>query len=524
MALANSRPLQIPTLENEILHNSNSPIFQLSSMGFTTRADTISNPGTDLVGNQSNMSLDDNSLSGSSFSSSQETKTLKSKKDSGAPKKDNPLLEISKLIPVTGERPKPENRDSPLDDDVLHAVFVILWEMDPNQQGMTVKQLCDLLLQKHPDMSNLSTKLSNLISAKLNAYVKKIEKGEKTLIYALSREWSNSSPRRMLYIYRGILSPDYKEHAQAVTMKLKSQLERSGGSNDFNSKKKKDSNNNQLANNDSYSDSVADMKNLSSNSSFSKNLNVGNLAFSLSPEFNIPYSTSPVSLNLSPSIGSSQQQLQSPSVSTPVLKNKNSNKKRSYPDDDANDIMTESKKNKAAKPGKQTKCQSSSVLSTPKKVPSSTSLSTFANSKIISPDSSVSHNTPSSTYVTAAAAAPRLSKLLPKNGFKKNSRSSSELAAIHKVISTQTPIESSSESSVYSSSSSSPISNTATGSTESLSDHSSSQDNETESNLSSQEPRNEVTNWMKIVRNGFLTRDIESPESITLDDLENIFN
>lgn len=239
MALANSRPLQIPTLENEILHNSNSPVFQLNSMGFTTRADTISNPGTDLIGNQPGMALDDNNLAGSSFSSSQEIKATKPKKDFGAPKKDNPLLEISKLIPVTGERPKPENRDSPLDDDVLHAVFLILWEMDPNQQGMTVKQLCDLLLQKHPDMSNLSTKLSNLISAKLNAYVKKIEKGEKTLTYALSREWSNSSPRRMLYIYRGILSPDYKEHAQAVTMQLKQQLETSGDTSDFNSNGKK---------------------------------------------------------------------------------------------------------------------------------------------------------------------------------------------------------------------------------------------------------------------------------------------
>ena len=447
MALANSRPLQIPTLENEILHNSNSPVFQVNSMGFTTRADTISNPGTDLIGNQPGISLDDSSLSGSSFSS-QETKASKSRKDSGVPKKDNPLLEISKLIPVTGERPKPENRDSPLDDDVLHAVFIILWEMDPTQQGMTVKQLCDLLLQKHPDMSNLSTKLSNLISAKLNAYVKKIEKGEKTLIYALSREWSNSSPRRMLYIYRGVLSPDYKEHAQAVTMQLKQQLEISGDPSDSNSnnKRKRESSSNQLTNSESFTNSMTDMKSLSSNSSFSKNLNVGNLAFSLSPEFNIPYSTSPVSLNLSPSMSNNQQQLLSSSAAP---KGKKNNKKRNYTDDDDIDSVTDSKKTKTAKPGKQSKS-----LSTPKKVPSSTSLSAFDGSKNISPDSSLSHGTSSSTYVTAAAAAPRLSKLLPKNGFKKNSRSSSELAAIHKVISTQTPIESSSESSVYNNSNS----------------------------------------------------------------------
>lgn len=89
MALANSRPLQIPTLENEILHNSNSPVFQLNSMGFTTRADTISNPGTDLIGNQPGMALDDNNLAGSSFSSSQEIKATKPKKDFGAPKRQS---------------------------------------------------------------------------------------------------------------------------------------------------------------------------------------------------------------------------------------------------------------------------------------------------------------------------------------------------------------------------------------------------------------------------------------------------
>lgn len=326
----------------------------------------------------------------------------------------------------------------------------------------------------------------------------------------------------MLYIYRGILSPDYKEHAQAVTMQLKQQLETSGDTSDFNSngKKKRESSSNQLVNNDSYSSSMTDMKNMSSNSSFSKNLNVGNLAFSLSPEFNIPYSTSPVSLNLSPSMSNNQQQLLTPNSAS---KSKNNNKKRNYMDEDTNESMTEPKKTKTTKPGKQTKSQSLSVLSTPKKG-SSASLSTFASSKNISPDSSLSHNASSNTYVTAAAAAPRLSKLLPKNGFKKNSRSSSELAAIHKVISTQTPIESSSESSQYNSSSSSPVNSAAASSAESLSDINSSQDNGRESNPSSQESRNEVTNWMKIVRNGFLTHDIESPESITLDDLENIFN
>lgn len=104
----------------------------------------------------------------------------------------------------------------------------------------------------------------------------------------------------------------------------------------------------------------------SSNSSFSKNLNVGNLAFSLSPEFNIPYSTSPVSLNLSPSMSNNQQQLLTPNSAS---KSKNNNKKRNYMDEDTNESMTEPKKTKTTKPGKQTKSQSLSVLSTPKRVP-----------------------------------------------------------------------------------------------------------------------------------------------------------
>lgn len=81
---------------------------------------------------------------------------------------------------------------------------------------MTVKQICDILVEKHPDMANLSSKTSNLVSAKLNAYVKRVEKGEKSLIYALSREWADASPKRMVYVYRGLLAPDYYVHALAA--------------------------------------------------------------------------------------------------------------------------------------------------------------------------------------------------------------------------------------------------------------------------------------------------------------------
>lgn len=138
---------------------------------------------------------------------------------------------ISTTIPVTGERPKPEE-DKSLEDSVLYAIFLILYEKDPEGKGMTVKQICDILVEKHPEMAKLSTKTSNLVSAKLNAYVKRVEKGEKDLIYALSREWADASPKRMVYVYRGLLAPDYYVHALAAIENHKNSLESSNESND----------------------------------------------------------------------------------------------------------------------------------------------------------------------------------------------------------------------------------------------------------------------------------------------------
>ncbi|KAH3679585.1 hypothetical protein WICMUC_000918 [Wickerhamomyces mucosus] len=122
---------------------------------------------------------------------------------------------ISTTIPVTGERPKPIEGKS-LDDSVLYAIFLILFDNDAEGKGMTVKQICDVLIERHPEMSKLSSKTSNLVSAKLNAYVKRVEKGEKELVYALSREWADASPKRMVYVYRGLLTPDYYVHALAA--------------------------------------------------------------------------------------------------------------------------------------------------------------------------------------------------------------------------------------------------------------------------------------------------------------------
>lgn len=131
---------------------------------------------------------------------------------------------ISTTIPVTGEKPKPEQEgDSSLEDDVLFAIFLILFEKDPEGAGMTVKQICDVLIERHPDMAQLSSKTSNLVSAKLNAYVKRVEKGDPSLKYALSREWADASPKRMVYVYRGLLTQDFHVHVKQAMELQKNQ-------------------------------------------------------------------------------------------------------------------------------------------------------------------------------------------------------------------------------------------------------------------------------------------------------------
>lgn len=122
---------------------------------------------------------------------------------------------ISTTIPVTGEKPKPEQEgDTLLEDDVLFAIFLILYEKDPEGVGMTVKQICDVLVERHPDMAQLLSKTLNLVSAKLNAYVKRVEKGDANLKYALLREWADALPKRMVYVYRGLLAKDFHVHVK----------------------------------------------------------------------------------------------------------------------------------------------------------------------------------------------------------------------------------------------------------------------------------------------------------------------
>ncbi|CAK9435310.1 uncharacterized protein LODBEIA_P57250 [Lodderomyces beijingensis] len=129
---------------------------------------------------------------------------------------------ISTAIPVTGEKPEPiQEGDASLEDDVLFNIFLILFKEDPEGQGLTVKQVCDILREKKPEMASLSTKTSNLVSAKLNAYIKRIEKGDTSLKYAISRDWADASPKRMVYVYRGILASGFEHVAKTLLAEVK---------------------------------------------------------------------------------------------------------------------------------------------------------------------------------------------------------------------------------------------------------------------------------------------------------------
>lgn len=447
MALANSRPLQIPTADHEVLLNNASPVFQpsASALGVNSKDMTslAQSPGSNNS-NQSNIDPTNNISTGNNSSSKQVKK-----------EKEPPALEISKLLPVTGERPCPTERDAPLDDDVLFAVFGILWEQDANQNGMTVKQLCDLLLFKHPEMSTLSTKLSNLISAKLNAYVKKLEKGEKTLKYALSREWSDSTPRRMVYVYRGILASDYKNHALAAAKQLKRNDSTASQGSSSNSSSNKKSQKHQA---------MQDVSQLNislqaaEQSAFSQTLGLGP---QIRTEFNIPYSTSPVSASLTPN---KINQI------SPASNNNNNNNGSNSTINRLDPDQRPTKKQKK----------------------SSTSLNEQNNN--------TSSSSPSQTpYITAAAAAPRISKLLGRssNGSSNNNKPTisgnsksaiDTVSAIHNVMSTQMPVEAIiSKQSEY-----------------------------VDGLL--------MTPWVKTVREGFLEEDIDSPESLTMDALDSFFD
>lgn len=77
---------------------------------------------------------------------------------------------------------------------------------------MTVRQICDVLLERHPDTAQLLTKTLNLVLAKLNAYVKKVERGEHVQ-YILTREWAEALPRRMVYVCKPVGEKNVKNES-----------------------------------------------------------------------------------------------------------------------------------------------------------------------------------------------------------------------------------------------------------------------------------------------------------------------
>ncbi|SCU91126.1 LADA_0F08240g1_1 [Lachancea dasiensis] len=397
MALTNSRPLQIPALESENLHNSSSPVFQPSSLSNSSKSTSF-----ESLAERSNSSL---TSEGSSDHGASDTpmsrKDLLSLKRSataspvqftssgaGTGTVSGAVSELSSMVPVTGQRPKPNKKDLSMDDDVLLAIFVILFEKDPRQKGVTVKQLCDYVAEKHPDMAGASTKLSNLISAKLNAYVKKVEKGEKTLKYALSRQWSEGSPRRMVYVYRGILAPDYKSHTQSMLMQRQESKTKVGKSNGSSKKSQN-------------SAAAANEPNLEAASTDAKSANQNGRPFAISSsfavssfgsDFNIPYAASPVTMRLAPG----------------MLSHSGEPAKDAQPMPASNEPAT----NEPATKKQKTSSDSQPVVAA------------------------------SMPYVTAAAAAPRLNKSTPRKSVGAQEAANAAVASIQKFIVTHKPVES----------------------------------------------------------------------------------
>lgn len=366
---------------------------------------------------------------------------------------------ISTTIPVTGEKPKPEQEgDSSLDDDVLFAIFLILYEKDPEGTGMTVKQICDVLIERHPDMAQLSSKTSNLVSAKLNAYVKRVEKGDSNLKYALSREWADASPKRMVYVYRGLLTQDFHVHVKQAMEQQKQQL----GSLRFVN---------------GQENALSDPFEAAKQSALQKprrltmyDLGVSKPTFSDTPErvnWFVPYHSAPVAANMSSSgveVASEQQNpISTFGEETPVLKEKIFSNESDFEledlevfddtDDDADlDFLTETLK----KSGKRSKSMSCLLI----------------NKK--------------SRFVTAAAAAPRA----PKTPCPHSANAAAAADALHAAA-----LEAIASSSRHGSFS---IANS--GSFDS-----------------------QKSNWELAVRLGFMSKVIEAPEDLSLSDLDKLF-
>ncbi|QEL60287.1 hypothetical protein CJJ09_002388 [Candidozyma auris] len=520
MALADKRPLGVPvtshaspayTMKSTISDLKGAETAQAQAQAKQEKGRVSESPG----GSPTSRSISPDSLmqqkksSTSSFSSRDSTPAPANMSGNGlylkkhkVPSRVPIATGISTTIPVTGEKPKPQQEgDASLEDDVLYAIFLILYEKDPAGAGMTVKQICDVLVERHPEMAQLSSKTSNLVSAKLNAYVKRVEKGDANLRYALSREWADASPKRMVYVYRGLLAKNFHVHlgqqqAQNQQSPQLSQLQHSSSS---------------LASSSSSSSSSkpVDSFEAAKHSALSKprrqtmfDLGISRPAFVESPidrsNLFVPYASAPVAASLTEvkleesKSGGGKMAAKNKTKSgnansdeveeegSPLKSTDNNNNNSDdfefdelevFDDDDDDDM-----------PG--------------------FVIDTFKNGKRSKSMSYLSQNK-KAKFLTAAAAAPRASKA-PCSPSPNAAAAAAALhaAALKAIAAANSSASSSSSVSSASSSGASPASTAASESTAS--------------------PKSK--DWSHVVRSGFLSQEIGAPEDISLSDLDKLFS
>lgn len=496
MALANRRPVAFPMTDStattspafkprrlSLNADHSKPVVNNSNVGTTTTTSTtasnsaLSESIKEMTPEKSSSPEEFKDVSPTSTvatsvssSSSSSVKPPKEKKEKSEKKQNKPSSRapiatgISTTIPVTGERPKPSQHPS-LDDDVLYAIFEILYERDEDGKGMTVKQICDILVEKHPEMAKLSTKTSNLVSAKLNAYVKRVEKGEKSLIYSLSREWADASPKRMVYVYRGLLAPDYYVHALAAIESQKNQEQSTSPSSDDVNMEKDAKFGERYSpfsslNDSDFSNSGPEMKRRATAFDLGVTKHTfADLQLDLTlPQLSIPYSAAPVTASLG--IGST---LKSPSsvsktYESPIISEYDFEDMDQFDQDDEDEedgehVKITFRNNKRSK-----------------------SMSYLSSKKV--------------RTLTVAAAAPRFSKV----AVSPSPSAAAAAAALHAAA-----LEGLS-----------PAGSVASGI-----------DSSKRESMSSEPPI--AAKWLKAVRDGFLTQDIETPEDISLAELDSLF-
>lgn len=410
-----------------------------------------------------------------------EKKEKKEKKDKNKP--INFATGISTSVPLTGERPMPINEKPGMDDDVLLAIFIILFEKDEKAQGMTVKQICDILVEKHPEMSTISSKTSNLVSAKLNAYVKKVEKGEKTIYYSLSRDWADSSPKRMVYVYRGVLAEDYPEYVQKHIEKnrleesTKIKLESSVSASSSASPMLPTTNSSHFRNNSPFSES---------------------LDFAI-PQLSIPYSVAPVTASLTKG---DDVFLTSRSRNDIFYEDNDTNEMSKDEDMEADEEDEEDEDNEVMRPGFDSDNEEEDDDEDDDAVINYKKHGYYRRGSVIATDkvpSSIGKRSKSMSFInkrpktlTTASMTPRISR---KKSIANSPTAASAVAALRVAA----------------------LNNFNISMAESVNSITTSimQDTTVEPSIS--------VKWLETVRSGFFNQDMESPENVTLAELETMF-